>query len=107
MTDRLKGFVVTLEQPTADPERVGSFSDRYQLAIYWAVARLHYYEDELKQPALRTLGAYREANNSIVNSVIAECLDEMNYELSNAQLGEVLRIFLAKPAPRKEEQPQT
>jgi hypothetical protein len=77
---------------------------RYRAAIYFAVATLHFYRDEiLPLTPQQTLGDFADANYEVINRVCQESKRYLNYELSHEQIGRAIQAWVADPCKLNEE----
>lgn len=70
---------------------------RYRAAIYFAVATLHFYREELLPLSpQQTLGDFADANRKVIDRVCEEALEYLRYELSHEQIGRALKAYLSE-----------
>ncbi len=77
-------------------EAKGQSSWNYRAAIYFAVATMHFYRDDV-QPLVsgETLGDFAARNDSVVKRVCREAEHYLHYELSHEQIGRAIQAYLA------------
>lgn len=71
----------------------------YRAAIYFAVATMYFYRDSIVGivPG-QTLGDFAELNRAVIDKVMAEAKQYINYELSHEQIRRAIQAYLAPPA---------
>jgi hypothetical protein len=71
----------------------------YRAAIYFGVATLHFYRDDLLPlTPQQTLGDFADANAAVIRQVCKEALETLRCELSHEQVGRMIAAYLAAPA---------
>ena len=76
----------------------------YRAAIYFAVATLHFYRDEiLPLTPQQTLGDFADANRAIIDRVCAEAREYLDYDLSHEQIGRAIRAYTLPPCTLQKE----
>jgi hypothetical protein len=73
-----------------------TLSPMYRAAIYFAVARMHFYRDALKpyRPG-QNLGDYAQDNDAVIQQVVKDTGDYLLYDLSSNQIGNAIQAYLA------------
>jgi hypothetical protein len=71
-------------------------SGNYKAMVYFAVAILHFYRDELlpRTPG-QTLGDFADANRPVIDQVLREAVQSFGYELSHEQIGRAVQAYLS------------
>lgn len=85
---------------TDTPQTTDHPSKLYRSMIYFAVATLHFYREDIR--AVLDPNEFMEVNRPAMNQVFKECLHYMDYELSTEQMRRAVISYLAKPASLKE-----
>ena len=69
-------------------------SQSYKLAVYVGIATLHFYrKDIVPLNEGENLGVFAENNKEILKRVFDETLLQMQYELSHAQMGQIVAAY--------------
>ncbi len=69
-------------------------SRKYRMMIYFVVATLHLYRNEIKE--CKDPEEFRTKNQPILTRVFDEGLTVFNYELSDMQMGKGVVAYMAK-----------
>ena len=73
-------------------------SQMYMLMIYFGVSMLHYYRDSIEPFEGTTLGDFAAVNQRVLMQVALEARNQFSYELSHAQIGKIVELYLGRGA---------
>lgn len=81
-------------------DKAGVASVMYRMAIYAAVATMHFYRDDIVAPAHaeETLGVFAQRNSEVIKRMTDEVRHYFGYELSHHQIGAAIGAYLGSPS---------